>query len=247
LLVYEPNQFFLKHQDTEKSDDMIGTLVVTLPSTYGGGDLMVGQGEEWKAYRGSRNALSLVAFYAACQHEVLKIKSGYRVILTYNLLLHGDTTPRPEGDAGTIEELADLLREHFTTPATPSWGGQPANPPSRLVYLLDHEYTPRALAWSRLKGADAPGYLLQSRVGPQAEVTFLRSFGGNGFHVTEVEDGDLPRIAELVEKYVSLPPRHCRRGRDRDRRATRPHGGRGRTPARIRQIGLDLFHDWSRL
>jgi 2OG-Fe(II) oxygenase superfamily len=155
LLVYEPNQFFLKHQDTEKSDDMIGTLVVTLPSTYGGGDLMVGQGEEWKAYPGSRNALSLVAFYADCQHEVLKIKSGYRVILTYNLLLHGDTTTRPEGDAGTIEELADLLREHFTTPATPSWGGQPANPPSRLVYLLDHEYTPRALAWTRLKGADA--------------------------------------------------------------------------------------------
>src|SRR6266852_2386560 len=25
------------------------------------------------------------------------------------------------------------------------------------------------------------GYLLQSRVGPQAEVTFLRSFGGDGF------------------------------------------------------------------
>src|ERR1700756_5367071 len=31
------------------------------------------------------------------------------------------------------------------------------------------------------------GYLLQSRVGPHAEVTFLKSFGGNGFHVAEVE------------------------------------------------------------
>lgn len=49
------------------------------------------------------------------------------------------------------------------------------------------------------------GYLLQSRVGPHAEVTFLKSFGGNGFHVAEVEEGDLPRIAELVEKYVNLP------------------------------------------
>jgi predicted nucleic acid-binding protein len=27
------------------------------------------------------------------------------------------------------------------------------------------------------------GYLLQSRVGPQAEVTFLRSFGGDGLSV----------------------------------------------------------------
>jgi len=33
------------------------------------------------------------------------------------------------------------------------------------------------------------GYLLQSRVEPHAEVTFLKSFGGNGFHVAEVEEG----------------------------------------------------------
>jgi predicted nucleic acid-binding protein len=49
------------------------------------------------------------------------------------------------------------------------------------------------------------GYLLESRVGPQAEVTFLKSFGGNGFHVAELEDEDLPRMAELVERYVDLP------------------------------------------
>lgn len=33
LLVYEPDQFFLPHQDSEKSDDMVATLVVTLPSS----------------------------------------------------------------------------------------------------------------------------------------------------------------------------------------------------------------------
>jgi predicted nucleic acid-binding protein len=49
------------------------------------------------------------------------------------------------------------------------------------------------------------GYLLESRVGPQAEVTFLKSFGSNGFHVAELEDEDLPRMAELVERYVDLP------------------------------------------
>jgi 2OG-Fe(II) oxygenase superfamily len=155
LLVYEPGQFFLKHQDTEKTDEMIGTLVATLPSAYAGGELMIGRGEDWKAYRGSRDALSLVAFYADCQHEVLKLKSGYRITLTYNLMLRGDTSIRPEGDSGTVDELADLLREHFGTPATTSWGDLRAAPPARLVYLLDHEYTPRALNWTRLKGADA--------------------------------------------------------------------------------------------
>jgi predicted 2-oxoglutarate/Fe(II)-dependent dioxygenase YbiX len=154
LLVYEPGQFFLPHQDSEKSDDMVATLVVTLPSSYAGGELMVEHNGERKAYRGSKTALSLVAFYADCRHEVLKVTSGYRITLTYNLLLHGDTS-RPAGDEGTAAELANLLREHFSTPTTRYHGGPPAAPPSRLVYLLDHEYTPRALAWSRLKGDDA--------------------------------------------------------------------------------------------
>ena len=154
LLVYEPNQFFLAHQDSEKDDAMVGTLVVTLPSSYSGGELMVGHNEEWKAYRGAKTTLSLVAFYADCQHEVLKVQSGYRITLTYNLLLHGDTS-RPDGEEGKLAELATLLREHFATPAPRYLYGPPAEVPNRLVYLLDHEYTPRALDWARLKGADA--------------------------------------------------------------------------------------------
>ena len=76
LLVYETNQHFLAHQDSEKDDSMVGTLVVTLPSSYAGGELMVGHNEEWKAYRGSKTALSLVAFYADCRHEVLRVTVG---------------------------------------------------------------------------------------------------------------------------------------------------------------------------
>ena len=154
LLVYEPNQFFLAHQDSEKDDAMVGTLVVTLPSPYTGGDLMVGHNEAWKAYRGSETELSLVAFYADCQHEVLRVKSGYRITLTYNLLLQGDTS-RPEGEDGKVAEAAALLREHFATPAPRYSYGEPVDPPNRLVFFLDHEYTPRALGWPRLKGADA--------------------------------------------------------------------------------------------
>jgi uncharacterized protein len=49
------------------------------------------------------------------------------------------------------------------------------------------------------------GYLLQSRVGPRAEVTFLQSFGGDGIRVAELEDNDIPRMAELVDTYLDLP------------------------------------------
>ena len=167
LLVYETNQHFLAHQDSEKDDSMVGTLVVTLPSNFAGGELMVGHNEEWKAYRGSKTALSLVAFYADCRHEILKVTSGYRITLTYNLLLHGDTS-RPPGEDGTVAELADLLREHFSTSVSRYYGGPAADPPNRLVYLLDHEYTPRGLSWRRLKGADASRVALLRTAADQA-------------------------------------------------------------------------------
>ena len=153
---------------------MVGTLVVTLPSSYTGGELMVGHNEEWKAYRGSKTALSLVAFYADCRHEVLRVQSGYRITLTYNLLLHGDTS-RPEGDDGTVAELADLLREHFSTPVPRYYGGPAADPPNRLVYLLDHEYTPRGLNWRRLKGADASRVALLRTARGQRQAARLSS------------------------------------------------------------------------
>jgi hypothetical protein len=116
LLVYEPGQFFLRHQDTEKTDEMIGTLVVTLPSAYAGGELMIGKGEDWKAYRRSRDSLSLVAFYADCQHEVLKVRSGYRITLTYNLMLRGDTYPAGKA---TPEPLLSWLTCFASTSARP--------------------------------------------------------------------------------------------------------------------------------
>ena len=41
MLVYGKGQFFLPHQDSEKDDAMVGTLVVSLPSAHTGGELVV--------------------------------------------------------------------------------------------------------------------------------------------------------------------------------------------------------------
>jgi hypothetical protein len=67
---------------------MIGTLVVTLPSKFSGGAMVVRHHDERLAFRGSGPKLGLVAFYADCHHEVRPVKEGYRVVLTYNLLLN---------------------------------------------------------------------------------------------------------------------------------------------------------------
>lgn len=53
LLVDGPGQFFAPHQDSEKSDGMIGSLVVLLPSDAKGGALVIEHHDERVSYRGS--------------------------------------------------------------------------------------------------------------------------------------------------------------------------------------------------
>lgn len=154
LLVYEKGQFFLPHQDSEKDDAMVATLVVTLPTAHTGGELVVHHLGTATTYRGLKDRLSLVAFYADCRHEVRPVTSGRRITLTYDLLLHGDPAQRT-ADAATVSDAGRLLREHFTTPVGHRYRGTSGTPPHRLAFLLDHEYSERGLSWSRLKGTDA--------------------------------------------------------------------------------------------
>src|ERR1039458_10245448 len=129
MLVYAPGQFFVQHQDSEKDDAMVGSLVVGLPSTFKGGALEVRHSGETATYRGSKKNLSFVAFYSDCRHQVKPVTSGYRVVLTYNLLLRGDTArSEVDPDPELVGSLARCLDDHSA-----SSGG-----PNRLVYLLDH-------------------------------------------------------------------------------------------------------------
>ena len=91
LLVYEKGSFFLPHRDGEKLDRMVATLVVVLPSEHKGGELIVShagkQHELSFAGAASGREVSYAAFYADCEHEVKPLESGYRLCLTYNVVL----------------------------------------------------------------------------------------------------------------------------------------------------------------
>lgn len=145
LLVYEPGQYFVPHQDTEKGEGMIGTLVVTLPSQFTGGAIVIEHHQEKVTYRGSGADLGLIAFYADCHHEVQPVKSGYRVVLTYDLLL-SKNSGATSVSAEDLDELESSVREFLCI--------RPEGAPDRLVYLLDHQYSQKGLAWTGLKGAD---------------------------------------------------------------------------------------------
>jgi hypothetical protein len=159
LLVYGPGQFFAPHQDSEKADGMVGTLVVTLPSMFKGGALVVEHHDEKVSYRGSRDRLTFVAFYADCHHEVRPVTDGYRIVLTYNLFLEGATDARLPTTGRPVDALVHRVRAYFETPK-PARGpyrisGISEGPPDRLVYLLDHQYTQKGLGWQGLKNGDA--------------------------------------------------------------------------------------------
>ncbi|MFY1634601.1 2OG-Fe(II) oxygenase [Solwaraspora sp. WMMB335] len=194
MLAYGPGQFFAPHQDSEKADAMVGTLVVTLPSKTAGGVLSVEHAGRTGTYESSPDELTFVAFYADCRHHVSPVTSGHRIVLTYNLLLAGDPVAlAAEGlDQDLVTELGGCLDDCFA---------ELSDEPARLVYLLDHEYTQRALGWDRLKGDDV-GRAAAVRAAAQAA----------GCEVTLA-------LAELQETWSAVDPEESwgRRGRGRGR------------------------------
>jgi len=148
MTIYGPGQFFKPHKDTEKTDVMIGSLVVLLPSRHTGGALRIEHGERrFEVRRVVRRApkIEVVAFYADCVHEVRPVRTGYRVALVYALEVRDG--PTTSGKPGRTATLRRAMQAYFENAPR----GQ-----DKLVYLLDHEYTARNLGWSRLKGADGP-------------------------------------------------------------------------------------------
>jgi 2OG-Fe(II) oxygenase superfamily len=150
LLLYEPGSFFLPHRDGEKLQRMVATMVVVLPSSYEGGELVVrheGQ-EQTIDFSSDENSLFRVhfaAFYADCEHEIRPLRKGYRLCLVYNLALAKSKTslgaPRT---LEYIEPVAKILRD---------WAAKDAAP-RKLAVTLDHQYTQDGLTWDALKGVD---------------------------------------------------------------------------------------------
>jgi hypothetical protein len=67
LLAYETGGLFRPHRDTEKADDMFGTLVLVLPSAHRRGELIIRHGTREVSVNLSSaevSELTFAAFYA---------------------------------------------------------------------------------------------------------------------------------------------------------------------------------------
>jgi predicted 2-oxoglutarate/Fe(II)-dependent dioxygenase YbiX len=169
LLIYTKGGFFLPHRDSEKRTGMVATMIVVLPSRFGGGDLIVHHEGRRKVFSfnaaASQRQLRYAAFFADCEHEVKKVTSGVRACLAFNLILAPQRSQRSAGPASQANpqlllQVKDWMRH------------RPADP---LVFALEHQYTEAGLRPNLLKGADKE---LHRHVQSVAESTGCHLFFG---------------------------------------------------------------------
>ena len=157
LLVYERGGFFAEHRDTEKVDGMVATLVVALPTAGTGGDLVIrhlGREATVNLQGDEPGELAYAAFYADCVHHTKPVEDGHRVSLVFNVIMKPGAAPalsRAPDYSKHADEIAEILSEWTET-------GQG---PTKIVWLLDHEYSAVGLSQASLKGLDeAVGQIL---------------------------------------------------------------------------------------
>ncbi len=150
LLLYEAGSFFLRHQDSEKEDGMVATMAITLPSAHEGGELTITHRNQSVTIDFSTEAkrynFQSVLFYADCQHEIAPLKSGYRLVLTYNVCLQGARGLSSPDFGGQEQALATLLanwKQNLTAEDT-----------KYQLISLDHQYSDYGFSLDTLKGVD---------------------------------------------------------------------------------------------
>lgn len=167
LLVYDPSAFFAPHRDTEKVGGMFGTLVVALPSAHRGGELVVrhsGREVTLDLSTAEVSELAWAAFYADCEHEVRPITQGYRTCLIYNLMQRrsGKTTSLSAPLYDTeVAAAAQCIAQAMDAPGAPV----------KIVWLLEHQYSPDGLSFAGLKNADAARVKVLAQAAVQAGCT----------------------------------------------------------------------------
>ncbi|QDS73371.1 hypothetical protein FKW77_007200 [Venturia effusa] len=149
LLLYEEGAFFKAHKDSEKVLGMFASLIICLPSCSGhtGGDVCLTHGTEKRVLSTSKTSgydLSVLAWYSDVKHEIKPITSGYRLVLTFNLI----AASRKANSAATLNErrlhlqsLLHVWREDFQHV-------------EKLAYILEHQYTASSLGAQNLKRQD---------------------------------------------------------------------------------------------
>lgn len=164
--VYRSGGHFQPHKDAPRGDDMLGSLVVCLPSRFTGGALTVKHHGAQKVFDWGSDIHSQkeparvhwAAFFGDVDHSISEVWFGLRVTLTYILRRGGSAAraPRPLGTA--TARLRQKLEEALASPHFLPKGGMLGVPCFHLYSqspAFQREQAPLTdAAARRLKGRD---------------------------------------------------------------------------------------------
>jgi hypothetical protein len=115
LNIYRSGGHFVPHKDTPRGNDMLGTLVVCLPSQFSNGAFVVKHHGVFQTYDWGRmieeqsepTRLHWAAFFGDVDHQIERVWSGLRVTLTY--LLRHRANSRDEAEADSNDKTVSTL------------------------------------------------------------------------------------------------------------------------------------------
>jgi hypothetical protein len=120
LNLYESGGHFAPHKDTPRGGDMLGTLVVCLPSQFSNGAFVLKHHGVFQTYDWGRaireqaepTRIHWAAFFGDVDHQIEQIWGGLRVTLTY-LLRYAPDARTEVAPAQISAPLAPLLQQIF--------------------------------------------------------------------------------------------------------------------------------------
>ncbi|KAH9452480.1 hypothetical protein MJO28_008622 [Puccinia striiformis f. sp. tritici] len=224
MLIYEKGAMFKAHTDTQRTPGMFGTLIICLPAAHTGGEVVVRHSGEQKTLKTSDASQSFACWYSDVTHEVLPVTSGYRCVLTYNLLgKPGHTWPAAIGVDLQKCRLQELLQNWLRDLDI----DDSESVPSHIYHALDYEYTEAAISFEVLKAEDfARVQSLQALAGElhfevflvlleyikqgETEVQPPRNYNKRGKFIEEPEEEeDFHYIEEVLEETFTVKSLHA--------------------------------------
>jgi len=180
LNIYKKGGFFKSHTDTPTNPDMIGTLILFLPIDYSGGDLLVRHGGNEHRYEHvytSNDKLRAIFFYSDCVHEVLPVRLGDRVTITFNVI--ADKSRIQKTNINNNDKLINAIRRSLENG-------------DNIGIILNHKYT-QAISFSNLKDNDLNLFnLLNSKFNIQIQTVLLMNH-----KVIDINDESLSESTDI--------------------------------------------------
>ncbi len=204
MLVYEKDDFFLRHKDSEKEKGMFGSLIIALPCRHEGGELVVSFDGTTEVINFAQDSndykISYAAFYADCDHELLPVTVGYRVCLVYNLI---QEKAGKKIEPATVQthalQLANILEDQkqsdFSKPC---------------IVLLGHQYTPENFSNESLKLNDRHKaeilFSTAHKLGFYAKLCLVTSFksGSPAYDGDYDDDNEDAEMEEVFDESLEI-------------------------------------------